>query len=164
MSSQSDLDDALRLIGTKPELGTWAGGVREPAIIGAEQRLDLHFPPTFRTFLRLLGGGGYWGDVVAGLSEDGKGDDIRFLTELERATGDFPPDLLVIGPDGTGGLYAIRCGISGSEGPVLWASPSIKPDQRALHPVAEHFGGFLRALVEEAIEAQDPSPDAPEDM
>lgn len=126
------------------------GSAEADQIDQAEVDLGVRFPQSYRDFLLKVGGATIGGDVLGGLPKGRDVEDIRDLTWRQRDLGFLPPGLIVIGDDGTGGMYGLECDAGGSEGPVYWVSPPSGSEGRALDRIASDFGAFLAHLMEEA--------------
>lgn len=121
------------------------GPKSEAAVAAAESSLGCSFPPSYRTFLRELGCGGFYGFEAYGLVSEGGSvqgvPDAVWMTKKARADLGLPESLVVIAADGMGGLYVLDTDCQGSdyECPVrVWETgPGLT------EYVADSFGEFL---------------------
>jgi len=152
-----DLHAAYTLIDRHPNLNHFRGRQSEAKIRGAETALGCLFPPTYRDFLRRLGGGGFGSVPFQYLSgrrypdttdEDLVGYVLRCRTDL----GDPDYIISVCVPD-----FLLRACLDlryvdeGGEMPIVhWASFYTRPRKRHRR-LAPDFGRFLLAKVRGAI-------------
>ena len=149
--SMQNFTDALNIIERTPGRSRFAGARAESLITAAEERLGLKFPPIYQEFLLRLGAGNFGSREFYGVIDDDFDDsaipDGIWYTLNERNDG-LPPELVVVGATGDGGLYCLDMGEAG-EAPVVIYEPPGSVRKR----VADDFGAFF--LEEVRSEASD---------
>lgn len=129
----------------------FASGVGDEWIERAEAALGLHFPPSFRHYLRKYGGGSIGGEVVNGLLriefDEACGPDTVYNTQLDRAQSGLDPSLIVlIDNDGDETFYLDTGRIDqDGESPVIHV---VIEEPTTRQPYAESFAEFLLKRVE----------------
>jgi hypothetical protein len=129
----------------------FAGGVSDEWIGRAEAALGLHFPPSFRYYLRKYGGGSIGGEVLNGLLgiefDDACGPDIVYNTQLDRTQSGLDPSLIVLVDNDGDEIFYLDAGHvdQGGESPVIRV---VIEEPTARQRYAESFAEFLLRRVE----------------
>jgi hypothetical protein len=142
----ADLEEALRIVRSHPDLSHFAGPQDEPVIQEAERLLGLKFPPTYRAFLQQLGAGSFSAAEFYGIC----GPDLLtgpipngiWCTLNHREKWQLPRNLVVIGDGGFGDNYCLDV-MPHSEAPVIIHLPGVQPAQQPRETVANDFGAFF---------------------
>lgn len=145
--SVRDYEAAVATMARATGLQSFEGPRDEGLVLAAERALGLRLPPTYRRFVREYGAGNFGSFEIYGVIsqnfETSSVPDAIWYTLGERRDGRLPQDLVVIGEDGAGTLYCVRCGGPEDEGAVI-ALPSARPlDKQAQTAVAADFGAFF---------------------
>lgn len=155
--SNSELLQAIHLIGLYPDEADFVGPREAWLIAQAESRLGLEFPHSYREFLSVLGCGDFAGDEFYGLIDanfDESGiPDAVWITLKERADSGIPDHLLIVSDDPLGGYFALDCSQMDAVGecPVVAIPAAYVPSQEALSKIADDFGGFILQSVKRAV-------------
>lgn len=149
----AEVERAIAVIDSRPELAAFVGPRAEIVALAAERRLGLRLPPTYRRFLLELGAGNFGGSEIYGIIdvdfERSSVPDAVWATLLAREQNGLPADLVVIGIAGTR-VTCLRVLPKGQEGPVLSieASQGLEAGTR---PAAADFGAYLLSVVEHEL-------------
>jgi hypothetical protein len=121
-------EEMIELLDRLAPEDAFSGPVDEEFIQAAEQRLEVRFPPSYRTFLARYGSGGFEGYEFQGLLNESPGPgwgDVVWLTESVRAYG-LPPGLVMVQEAVDYGVMCIdtRDPDPSGEAPVIWIAPA----------------------------------------
>jgi hypothetical protein len=156
--TMADLETALALIRSRPDLAGFVGE-RDEALVGrAEAALERPFPPTYRRFIREFGAGGFGSFECYGVIDD----DFEHSTvpngiwsTLQARRYGLPTELILVATAGYNGLdYALDTSEQDerSESPVVTWTARGTPRE----VVAGDFGQFLLDNIREQLDrAQD---------
>ena len=155
--SLEDYREAVSLISAHSDSADFGGQRPAELVERAEAALGVRFPPSYRAFVRELGAGDVAGEEFYGITSDEFVDSSIpngiWLTLREREDSGLPEHLVIVYEDGEGDYYAVDTSKEGSEGEnpvVLWIPGASQPDDD-LEQVADDFGTFFRATVEEGL-------------
>jgi antitoxin YobK len=155
--SLEDYREAASLISAHSDSARFGGERAADLVERAEAALGVRFPPSYRAFVRELGAGHIAGEEFYGITGDEFVDSSVpngiWLTLREREDSGLPEHLVIVYEDGEGDYYALDTSEGGNEGEnplVRWVPGASQPDDD-LEPVAEDFGTFFRARVQEGL-------------
>jgi len=140
-------------IALKSDRADWFGAVPDEMIAAAEKHLGVHFPPSYREFVRRVGYLGIGPREFYGITEEGLTDtsipSVIFATQSTRETGGLPQGLLLIEYSGGEEIYVIdtRSTAADQEAPVSVWMPEFH-NSLELPRIAPDFGSYLLSIVE----------------
>lgn len=151
--SLKDYTEAVTLMEAHPSKQDFDGPKSEQLISKAEAALGFRFPSIYRRFLREFGVGNFGSAEICGVVredfEHSSVPDAVWYTLSERRQGGLPPDVLIIGEDGMGGLFCLECGAD--QGRVVRLPPGRPLSSHPREPIANDFGEFFLELVRRQI-------------
>lgn len=153
----NELEQAFKLIKASTD-ADFHGPQTESLIAKAETALGLHFPPTYRRFVKTFGCGLIPGCEIFGLVNDDFENsgipDAIWLTLDERRTANAPQSLIFVSDTGDGGYYAIDVSLKTPDGesPVVEWWPGAEGVVGNGRIIASDFGAFLLQQVQEAAQ------------
>jgi antitoxin YobK len=139
-----DLDVALSLIRSRPDLARFVGPREEALVVAAEEALGRAFPPTYRRFVRELGAGSFGTCDLYGVIDDNFDDAAVpngiWHTLTVRQFG-LPAELILISESADG----IDFGLDTSQRDEINEAPVVEWTARGTPRtiVATDFGRFL---------------------
>ncbi len=137
---------AMTTIRQHPQV-RWGAGADEKMISAAENALEVHFPLSYRQYLRSIGWCDVGSDELYGLDSDlpHAYRNVVEATQAEREAIGLPKSLVVICQNSWGNLICLQTDeTEGSECPVVFVRLCPKPDMRTL---ASCFSEFVVACV-----------------
>ncbi|MBM7364105.1 SMI1/KNR4 family protein [Priestia taiwanensis] len=152
---------AKELILSNDELGDFNDGVSHELIKLAEEKIGLKFTGSYLDFLQTFGVGDFGSQEIYGIIhedfENSSTPDAIWYTLTERKEGDFPNHLLVIYNTGFGEIFCLDySNLDDTQEPKVVAySPGFELEVQTYELIADTFGDFLLALVEEELEEAD---------
>lgn len=158
--SSMDYDKAKLLIKNSKNHNTFdEKPASEELINKAENRLELLFPPTYKTFVLEYGYGSFGSLEIYGLIDDDFDNsgipDVVWLHTQNKSDEQYPSFLLQIADVGDGFYYYLDSSKPDANGeyPVVIWGHGLKPEQAEV--VYEDFGAFLLDQVKQAIDFED---------
>ncbi len=147
-----ELEQGLKLIENKTG-EYFKGNISDDLIIAAEKFLDISFPESYKTFLKLKGSGSFKSKEFYGISNDnfesGRVPNGIWLTGDERKTSNLDRNLVLIGQS-IEGYYALDTAqLKNGECPVVDAIPIGKRED--LEIIAPDFGVFFLTQIREVL-------------
>ena len=147
-----ELEQALKLSENKSG-GFFKGNISDELIVAAEKFLNIVFPESYKTFLKLKGCGSFKSKEFYGISNDnfnsGKVPNGIWLTGDERTSSKLDRYLVLIGQS-IEGYYALDTAqMKNGECPVVDAIPI--GNRESFEVVAPDFGTFLLEQTREVL-------------
>lgn len=150
----AEYERAVALMSERADMQDFVGPRLEQLIDSAENRLGLHFPPSYRRFLLEYGAGSFGSSEVYGVI-DANFDHSSvpngvWYTLSERRESSLPLAMFVIFNDGSGELFCLDCAATqaGGEAPVVRFQPGVAAGVQSRESIAADFGCFLLDLVQ----------------
>jgi antitoxin YobK len=148
-----DLERALAIIAAHPSAARFIGRRAEIVVLGAEGRLGLRMPPTYRRFLLELGAGSFGSAEIYGAIdldiERSSAPDAVWSTLFARERSGLPADLVIIGIVGDE-VTCLRILPKAEEGPVIAVNTSLGAEA-GTRTVSHDFGAHLLSRVEREL-------------
>lgn len=155
-----NLKNAFDLIKNNPQYADFEGPKSDALIKKAEDKLQVSFPQSYRSFLKELGCGNIGGQEFYGLiSENFENSgipDAIWVTLFQRKAANLPDKFVIVGSNGRGGYYVIEGSKehTGSESPVFLWVPGIPKFEENFKVIAEDFGQFIFNTIRESLLAE----------
>ena len=147
--------EAVRLMRSRPDLLSAAGGCPENLIQRAEDRIGHQLPPSYRAFLAAVGTASFGGSEVYGLipqNFDGVGvPNALWLYEDQAAKFDRPRRYFEFYDYGDGTTVALDFERRRPDGEYALAETHAGAWREHVEDVEGDFGSFLLALVRECL-------------
>jgi hypothetical protein len=124
-------------------------------VADVEDHLRIHFPPSYREFVKKVGYCAIGSREIYGITKSGLSaasvPSVVFATRSERETGGLPAGLLLIEDSGGDEMFVIDTRVTKEDGeaPVKVWMPAFH-DALELPEVGRDFGTYLLAAVERA--------------
>lgn len=149
----ADLETALWLIRSRPNLAGFVGERDETLVATAEAALGRPFPPTYRRFVKELGAGGFGSFEFYGVIDD----DFEHSAvpngvwgTLQARRYGLPEELILVADAGYGGIeYALDTAEQDEEGECPVVTWTARGTPREV--VAADFGEFLLGNVRQQL-------------
>ncbi len=153
----AEYERAVALMSEHGDMQDFVGPRPQQLVDAAENRLGLHFPPSYRRFLVEHGAGSFGSSEIYGVIDENFDQSSVpngvWYTLSERKEWSLPLAMVVIFNDGNGDLFCLDCAATRPDGeaPVVRYQPGVAAGVQRPELIARDFGSFVLDLVQGEI-------------
>ncbi|MFD0769397.1 SMI1/KNR4 family protein [Bacillus sp. CGMCC 1.60114] len=152
-----NIEEAIKLIEQNIDESDFVGEISEKEIKGAEERLNVKFPISYKTFLQRYGTGDIFGEEIYGLGVENTGiPSVIWITENLRKENNLPKNYLVIYATGYDfEYYCLDCSMidrNEIEAPIASFTAGVPIEKQNFEIISSSFGAFLLETLKDAID------------